>query len=813
MFLTKAYIRAFGNLEEKEIRFDSHLNSYREENGKGKTTLASFIRARFYGLDKQKSEERRRYLPYSNKDCGGSLSFTYRGNEYRIERRFGKKQSEDETHLFKNNREIQFTGEPGERFFNGFDKESFNRTIFLNPEDLSVSSTSTINEKLGSYTDGKEEGFSLDDVLKELEDYRKKFKPKKRGDEKGLIGETKKRISDYKDIRSSIPEIQEVLNRLYSDQKERNKEITELKDKKIQANKQNEAYQLYQQYYEKKNALKELADEFDKEKQIFPLGIPSDEEITTLKDQIRKKEQLERERNSSPLSDYEMASYDSLKRKFSSGIPTEEEIKAIEDSLNQIKRESDLDLIFTLDEQKLRNHFDAHPVDRDKIISEYQSYQQVIMNNSRNQKKPKSKVPLLLLIVGILILIIGVILGILIKPWLFSLAALSLAFFVPSVILHQKEKKQILKADSEINEKEKERRRLLNEPSSSIDEAYNKLKSDVDNYQNLKKKKEELQNRNEEVSHNNQEITDKATSFLRKYGYMNDYPATLLHSRKSDIKIFMRMSDIISNSNSAKKEKTNDYDTCHKNIDAALAKYQIKDRSTLDRDIADYKNAEKNYIAAKGSLSSFISTNNIDINSAENFTSKIDTSEIENELSDLNKALLGINQNIEEREQEIEEKQAKADAIPELQEKLDIYKHKEKIASRTQDYLKQAEENIKKRYIQPRHASFLCYSDKLEKLRGEKIQIDTNYNISIREKGETEDYLHLSSGQKALVVLCYRLALLDNIFKNDKPFLVRDDLFRYLDEIHLEEAKKLLKELSQERQVLYFTCHPSRNIH
>ena len=169
--------------------------------------------------------------------------------------------------------------------------------------------------------------------------------------------------------------------------------------------------------------------------------------------------------------------------------------------------------------------------------------------------------------------------------------------------------------------------------------------------------------------------------------------------------------------------------------------------------------------------------------------------------------------NIEEREQEIEEKQAKADAIPELQEKLDIYKHKEKIASRTQDYLKQAEENIKKRYIQPRHDSFLCYSDKLEKLRGEKIQIDTNYNISIREKGETEDYLHLSSGQKALVVLCYRLALLDNIFKNDKPFLVRDDLFRYLDEIHLEEAKKLLKELSQERQVLYFTCHPSRNIH
>ena len=44
------------------------------------------------------------------------------------------------------------------------------------------------------------------------------------------------------------------------------------------------------------------------------------------------------------------------------------------------------------------------------------------------------------------------------------------------------------------------------------------------------------------------------------------------------------------------------------------------------------------------------------------------------------------------------------------------------------------------------------------------------------------------------------------------PFIIIDDLFVTLDETHLEKAKDLVKELAKNRQIIYFTCHSSRDI-
>lgn len=39
-----------------------------------------------------------------------------------------------------------------------------------------------------------------------------------------------------------------------------------------------------------------------------------------------------------------------------------------------------------------------------------------------------------------------------------------------------------------------------------------------------------------------------------------------------------------------------------------------------------------------------------------------------------------------------------------------------------------------------------------------------------------------------------------------------DDIFVNLDENNLIKAIELLKKLSNQRQIIYFTCHESRNI-
>ena len=50
MKLVSCHISGYGSLRDKDIKFDGGLTQICEPNGYGKTTLASFIKAMFYGL-------------------------------------------------------------------------------------------------------------------------------------------------------------------------------------------------------------------------------------------------------------------------------------------------------------------------------------------------------------------------------------------------------------------------------------------------------------------------------------------------------------------------------------------------------------------------------------------------------------------------------------------------------------------------------------------------------------------------------------------------------------------------------------------
>ena len=63
-----------------------------------------------------------------------------------------------------------------------------------------------------------------------------------------------------------------------------------------------------------------------------------------------------------------------------------------------------------------------------------------------------------------------------------------------------------------------------------------------------------------------------------------------------------------------------------------------------------------------------------------------------------------------------------------------------------------------------------------------------------------------------MCALCFRLAILDNMFADGQPFIILDDPFSSLDKDHLKKASDLVTKLSSERQIIYFTCHESRII-
>ena len=126
--------------------------------------------------------------------------------------------------------------------------------------------------------------------------------------------------------------------------------------------------------------------------------------------------------------------------------------------------------------------------------------------------------------------------------------------------------------------------------------------------------------------------------------------------------------------------------------------------------------------------------------------------------------------------------------------------------------MEKAEANLKDKYIRPIKERFLKYGAMLEKALGEKVTMDKQFRVYFERSGENRSDAHLSAGQKSLCTLCLRLALIDNMYKDDAPFIIMDDPFVHLDAEHMNRARTLLAELSKERQIIYFCCHQARNL-
>ena len=104
--IDEVFISSFGKLKDFSLALNGGFNGICEQNGYGKTTIAIFIKAMFFGLGKNRSSkiaenERKRYTPWeSNEKFGGYIKFTVNEKQYKIESFFGKTQAGDTFALF-----------------------------------------------------------------------------------------------------------------------------------------------------------------------------------------------------------------------------------------------------------------------------------------------------------------------------------------------------------------------------------------------------------------------------------------------------------------------------------------------------------------------------------------------------------------------------------------------------------------------------------------------------------------------------------------------------------------------------------------
>lgn len=196
MKLLRCKVVAFGNLKNFEYEFTGGLNTVKQDNGWGKSTLATFVKAMFYGLDDGKrsvaENERTRFKPWNSTDAfGGSVEFKWGEGEYRIERFFGAKKSDDTVRLFdkKTGKQFDRTEDLGGRIFS-IDEAGFLSTTFFSQKDFEVKSNTSLTAKFNEVNEIQDTAL-FDKAVAKLE---AKARSYKYSGNRGIIPEIKDEI-------------------------------------------------------------------------------------------------------------------------------------------------------------------------------------------------------------------------------------------------------------------------------------------------------------------------------------------------------------------------------------------------------------------------------------------------------------------------------------------------------------------------------------------------------------------------------------------------------------------------------------------
>ena len=147
-----------------------------------------------------------------------------------------------------------------------------------------------------------------------------------------------------------------------------------------------------------------------------------------------------------------------------------------------------------------------------------------------------------------------------------------------------------------------------------------------------------------------------------------------------------------------------------------------------------------------------------------------------------------------------------------LQEELRQSEEKYKILEHTSQYMEKAREKLSTSYMDTMNNGFADYFTRLGSETTGQVYVDARLKTRVEVQGSRREVDAFSTGCRDLIHICTRLALIDALFQNERPFVVMDDPFANLDSDRMENARELLQRTAEKYQILYLTCHESRNV-
>ena len=235
--------------------------------------------------------------------------------------------------------------------------------------------------------------------------------------------------------------------------------------------------------------------------------------------------------------------------------------------------------------------------------------------------------------------------------------------------------------------------------------------------------------------------------------------------------------------------------------------------------LLSYENSRKEYEISRQHREAFEASENV-----EEIRKPCPGEEDTGDLQEINQRLEEIADRLEriygyvsEDNRQLDSLREEADALSEDGENLEKLREeyagesqRYELLKTTREFLEQAKISFTSRYTGPIRESLGKYYEMLTGEDPGRILVDANLNVTIDEQGMQRETRFFSAGYRDLFGICMRMALVDAMYQEEKPFVIFDDPFANLDGEKLKGGLKLLQRIGEEYQVIYLTCHESR---
>lgn len=864
MRFLRCFIENYGCLQHTSFEFSKGFNQFLEPNGWGKSTFVSFLCAMLYGLDAStrrsiSDNARKHYQPWQGGPFGGSLEFETNGQQYRVERFFGRREKED-SFLLYNLKTMQlssdYSSNLGAELF-GIDRAGYLKSTCILQGQICSGSNESVSASLARLfqadMDQTQYDKAMESINKAIHFY---VKTGKRGEISLIEQELSSTGQLLQESAQSCRKLSQLSAQISDFRTEQQKDEAKLQSVREQISR-SAKMEAQAHYNTLKNRLEYTERQLDSIEDFFQDQLPDESDIQLYLTQCNHLMQMEHQYDQletalspfagllPPLDDSaDLVNYsdtapvdtigDILLQYHDSLIQQKENQKKCtllsdqsEVTRQQLQQEQEL-LASSIEAEASLTASLAQHKDQLNLLSSAQS--------AESEIPPQSVNPVFAIGIFSLLALLFTIAGIAINIYwsaipavLFTVAALLISARILFHNLSMTDVTNVFEEDSDFSQ-------IIQDPiqEDQTDRSISEIK---DSY--LKLQRDQMQANLQVQLHQNsvQQLRQKSS----QEAYMLEQLRRTLFQLNQKIEQTELQLSVLAQRKRTLQQQISD---CAADITSYLAQYyKVDDFQTsddyetalheLETELKNYKLLLAQLREASEEIRIFLQEHpDFYVNKQESDFSNSDTaspvmpgqsmSELQQTESLLQNRISRRISQISQMESETAQLQLKADEYHALEEKeqrltehLNECRRHHRILSLTESYLKQSHSLFADNYMQSIEKHFLYYYQLFsssEQSDFSEMHVSSDFKVLRFSQGQLRETDWYSQGIQDLTELCIRLSIIEDLFPTEAPVLILDDPFVNLDDDTLQQVSSFLHKLSEKWQILYLTCHTSRNL-